>query len=446
MSKHGIVRVDGLHFKYEDGTRYVPVGTTVYALVHQEKELVDETMESLKNSPFNKVRMCVFPKSYDYNHNEPPCFAFERKEDGKFDFKKPNEEFWSMLESRIKELDEMEIECDLILFHPYDRWGFAKMTKEECLDYLGYAVDRLSPLPNVWWSLANEYDLMTHFENDWWAEFAEFIANRDKYHHLLSNHQCIVLWDYNNEHTTHCCLQLGNTQSAPEYMEKSGKPVIYDECCYEGNLPYPWGNISGFEMVDRFWRAYTQGAYASHGEVILDVDKPCTVADGDTPELDPSGDAVLWWAKGGKLKGESPKRIAFMKDIIESLPGDLDCKHDNIKHYVEGHKALEADPHMLDGADGITLGIAGMTQAQYENFVSDQRMCSGFCGDKAFLTYCGRHCVSYVDMELPENKKYKVEVIDVWNMTRNTISTDASGKIRIKMPGIEGMAVLATEV
>lgn len=35
----GIVRADGLHFKYADGSSYKPFGTTIYALVHQEKKL-----------------------------------------------------------------------------------------------------------------------------------------------------------------------------------------------------------------------------------------------------------------------------------------------------------------------------------------------------------------------------------------------------------------------
>lgn len=79
---HGKVTAEGTHFRYEDGTPYYPFGTTVYALMHQEDALVAETFGSLKSAPFNKIRFCVFPKHYDYNHNEPPVYAFEKKEDG----------------------------------------------------------------------------------------------------------------------------------------------------------------------------------------------------------------------------------------------------------------------------------------------------------------------------------------------------------------------------
>ena len=32
---------------------------------------------TLKASPFNKVRMCVFPKWYDHNRKEPALYPFE---------------------------------------------------------------------------------------------------------------------------------------------------------------------------------------------------------------------------------------------------------------------------------------------------------------------------------------------------------------------------------
>ncbi|MCA5963836.1 hypothetical protein LC724_30520 [Blautia sp. RD014234] len=70
-------------------------------------------------------------------------------------------------------------------------------------------------------------------------------------------------------------------------MKRYGKPVIYDEMGYEGNLQQNWGNLSAFEVVNRFWCVYTQGAYASHGETYY------------------AEHEVLWWAKGGRLKGRA---------------------------------------------------------------------------------------------------------------------------------------------
>ena len=55
----------GLPFVYENGDSYIPFGTTVYALIHQDDALEKETLQTLHTSPFNKIRFCVFPKSYE---------------------------------------------------------------------------------------------------------------------------------------------------------------------------------------------------------------------------------------------------------------------------------------------------------------------------------------------------------------------------------------------
>lgn len=73
---HGLVQTDECHFCYQDGTLFHPFGTTIYALIHQEDLLVAETIATLTNAPFNKIRLCIFPKHYDFNHNEPPFYAF----------------------------------------------------------------------------------------------------------------------------------------------------------------------------------------------------------------------------------------------------------------------------------------------------------------------------------------------------------------------------------
>lgn len=54
---------------------------------------------------------------------------------------------------------DLGIQADIIVMHPYDRWGFSEMSAE-CDDlYWKYLIARVSAYRNVWWSLANEYDL-----------------------------------------------------------------------------------------------------------------------------------------------------------------------------------------------------------------------------------------------------------------------------------------------
>src|SRR5579875_929080 len=153
---HGPVSVRNQHhFAHADGTPFFPFGTTCYAWVHQSEELQQQTLKTLSTGPFNKIRMCVFPKSYEYNHNEPALYPFERDATGKSDFTRANPAFYAHLEQRISDLRALGIEADLILFHPYDRWGYATMPAADDDAYLRYLIARLSAHSNVWWSLAN---------------------------------------------------------------------------------------------------------------------------------------------------------------------------------------------------------------------------------------------------------------------------------------------------
>lgn len=63
----GVVKADGKAFRFENGKLFHPFGTTVYALINQSDELIEQTMQTLSKAPFNKIRMCVFPKDYDFH-------------------------------------------------------------------------------------------------------------------------------------------------------------------------------------------------------------------------------------------------------------------------------------------------------------------------------------------------------------------------------------------
>ena len=141
--RHGPVRVaHGMNFAYDDGTSYIPVGTTCYVWNHQGDELEEQTLATLASAPFNKMRMCVFPKHYDYNHNEPEFFAFEQTASG-FDWTRFNPVYFRHLEKCIVQLGALGVEADLILFHPYDHWGFSSMDRATDERYLRYIVARL---------------------------------------------------------------------------------------------------------------------------------------------------------------------------------------------------------------------------------------------------------------------------------------------------------------
>ena len=425
---HGIVRAEKNHLRFSDGKLCMPFGTTVYAMMHQNEDIIEETFESLKRSPFNKIRLCVFPKDYDYNKNEPEFFPFEKTPDG-WNVHRPDHRFWDRFEKYLEKLFEIGFQADLIFFHPYDRWGFSRLSHEDDLVYLDYLLRRFSAYPNLWWSLANEYDLCFEKNNDDWDDIGNFIAANDKYHHMLSNHHCIVPWDHSKEYITHACMQTSQLERIAEYRRKFGKPVLIDECCYEGNLPHSWGNISAEEMTARFWKCFTQGAYCTHGETFL------------------NDDDIIFWSKGGNLTGKSPARIAFLKKITEEFNEAAEPLEYGLGQYLgySDEELLKKLSENGEQSNQFLMTLLRLSQAERDRFLATQFEWAGHCGEKFYIYYFYRQCSRFTEIILPENKKYIIDVVDTWEMTRKTVLENVSGKVKIDLPAKEYIAVIASE-
>lgn len=422
---HGAVKAVMTHFEYEDGTIYYPFGTTVYALVHQPDELWNTTMTTLEKSPFNKVRFCVFPKYYSWNDTGPPYYPFEG-EIGNWDVRRPNPKFWERLEKTLCRLEKAEIQADLILFHPYDKWGFSRLSREDALFYLEYTVITLGHHKNIWWSLANEYDLIDYSQEDWEC-FASCIHEIDSGRHLISNHNAIHFWDFSNKDTTHICLQTEDIVHATGLLRKFGKPVIIDECGYEGNLEFNWGNLSAQDMVERVWTAVARGAYCTHGETFLQ---------GIERE-------ILWWSHGGTLRGESWKRIGFLRGILENLSVPLSFLDRSYVSYTQ--EELDKIRKMPSGMRPKEFShgqyLKGLLSATEDEASRLQELLSPHCAafeEEVFLYYFGRRCPGSFTPILPQGREYVVSIIDTWNMTVETIPCPKT----IKLPGRSYMAIL----
>jgi hypothetical protein len=383
---HGPVRVeDTYHFAYANGTIYYQVGTTCYVWNHQGDALENQTLETLKTAPFNKMRMCVFPKDYLWNQNEPPLYPFEGAAGSGWDFTRFNPAYFQHLERRVGDLLALGIEADIILFHPYDRWGFATMDAETDDRYLRYIVARLAAYRNVWWSMANEFDLMGEKSMADWDRFFRIVQANDPYQHLRSVHNCRDFYDHGKPWVTHQSIQHSDLASTDKWRDQYGKPVVVDECCYEGNVPKGWGNISAREMVHRFWEGTARGGYVGHGETYLHPED------------------ILWWSKGGVLHGESPERIAFLRRILEDGPA-----------------------RGFDPVQGICA---------YHEYPTAAR------GDDYFLVYYGIKQPAESRFNLPAGNRYQGEIIDTWEMTLTPLGDDLSGDITVELPGKPHIAV-----
>jgi len=388
---HGPVKVRNTYdFGYADGTPFYPVGTTCYAWVHQPEELVNQTLATLSGTAFNKIRMTVMPKNYyAYVNNEPPLYPFEGSKEKGWDFSKPNPVFFRNFEQKILELQKLGIEADVILFHPYDmgKWNFDKMKAEEASFYLRYLIARISSLRNVWWSMANEYDIMRKTDEEWEKLF-RIIQLYDPYGHLCSIHNGMEWYNHSKPWITHLSIQTAYLQDIQDWRELYRKPVIIDECVYEGNIPTDWGNLTPEEMMNRFWISWCRGAYCTHGETYLHPED------------------ILWWAKGGKLYGKSPERIAFLHKIMTEAPSE---------GVYPLHNRWNKETQLIKDGEWYLYYYGNRQQA------------------KAMVT-------------LPKDREFRLEVIDAWNMTVTTVSGEFSGRAEIPLPGRPYVAVRATVI
>jgi hypothetical protein len=400
-NSHGPVSVRNIHhFAYADGTPYFPFGTTCYAWAHQGAAMEQQTLTTLASAPFNKIRMCVFPKSYEFNHNEPELYPVPRPPPpppphppGGDPLTRFNPAFFAHFEQLLSRLRDLNIEADIILFHPYDRWGYASMPAEADDRYLRYVIARFSAFRNVWWSLANEYDFMKSKTTQDFDRLLRITQQSDPCQHLRSIHHGHVMFNYGTSTVTHASLQVTDFASALGWIKQWRKPVLYDECQYEGNIPRRWGNLSGPEMTRRFWLGVIAGCYVTHGDTYFDPTLP----------FDENGTQKLWWANGGVLRGSSPARIAFLRKLLE-----------------------ETTIH----------GLEGSPDAYYLNATSPAITPNGpdpKSPPATILYYLDDH--QPIEYTFPlDNATYTAELIDPWAMTITPIPGQHSGKTTLRLP------------
>ena len=373
-NNHGPLHiVNTFYLEYSDGTPFYSIGTTAYQWTSVAQSIQEKTIESLGNSPFNKIRMCVFPKDFRYgNDTEPWQYPYKREGEVN-DLAQPDFEFFRNFDKRIRQLMEMGIQADVILFHPYDKWGYSEMGNEMNIKYVRYMIARISAYRNVWWSLANEWDIPGFKERIDWEGIGTTLQKEDPYNRFRGIHNWYGSEDHFYDHTrpwiTHTCTQTSQFYNAIRWRDMYKQPLLFDEMRYEGDVPSGWGSLTGEEMASYCWMAGLSGGYPTHGDTFVNS------ADDSTE--------VRWWAKGGYLVGESVGRIAYFKSIMEEAP------------------VIEMVPEIITPEEGEgdrnnTIYIFSKPGKYYLAYVAEK-------GNK-------------IHLELPGEAFYTMEVIDTWNM------------------------------
>lgn len=418
---HGPVGVaETYHLAHADGTKHYSVGTTCYAFALQSPALIEQTFETLAQYQFNKLRFCLMPKHYDFCLTDPPFFPYEgtpmdasvltrenfaqfsgAPEGNVWDFSRFNPNFFKRYDQVIAKLMEQGIEADMILFHAYDRWGFSQMSMEHNERYLRYVAARYGAYRNVWWALANEYELLGHLSFEDWERLALILTEATPFRHLTSIHNCEVFYDYSRPWITHCscqrCDHHKTTEFTVELREKYRKPVIWDEVGYEGDFPHCWGNFTPEELVRRAWEAIIRGGYCGHSETYL------------------SKDNIIWWAHGGRLKGESPERFRFMLDFLNDVPGHglrLGKLRDDLHFEWDDYVAVPDDPDLFG---------------------------------TYYFFYFSLWRPSFRKIWIDDDTWYEAEIIDTWNMTV-TPAGRFRGRTELQLPGRQYIGIRVRKV
>lgn len=408
QGNHGPVRVaKKFHFAYEDGTPLFVLGTTAYAWTTSSPETRRKTVESVASYGFNKLRMGFFPKHLKAQKltevtidiaQDPPDLPFAG-EAGSLDFTRPNPAYFRRFEEDVAALLERGIEADVILFHFYDfdRWGINPgMSERDDLFYVRYLAARLSAFRNVWWCLANEYDLLLTplSENDHtvkslsdlknWDRIGKALREADPYGHLRSIHNFTVGAVPDFDWLTHTVFQNSNTYCAVlDFKAKFQRPVIADEYGYEGNITGSvWGDRTPEEELERHIRAVMAGGYASHGEAYI--------VNGNNRDI--------FWAYGGEMVGESAPRLQYFGEIMKELPFDQ----------------MEPEIIMMNTSSGLCLHKGSELFLLFFRRPEDP---AGF----SFLT---------TDMA----EEYELMVYDLWNRRECHKGTAAQGHVDVALP------------
>ena len=115
-----------------------------------------------------------------------------------WDLSRFNPAYFRRLEGHVLALCNLNIEADLIIIHPYDfgAWGFDRMPAAVNDRYLKYLVACLAAFRNIWWSFANEFDLMPAHSLADWDRYFKLVQQRYPYNHLRSNHNARYFYDH----------------------------------------------------------------------------------------------------------------------------------------------------------------------------------------------------------------------------------------------------------
>ena len=131
----------------------------------------------------------------------------------------------------------------------------------------------------------------------------------------------------------------------------------------------------------------------------------------------------------------------------ESGDGNLIMSTASLLRCEEFQAALSQAPEgMRDFIKLFAASIRRMEIPDRTAHLAQEHAWEAHCGEEAYLTYFDLQCYGEQTVQLPKDKTYRAELIDVWNMTREVIAENLSGETKLTLPGRDNLALLITRM
>lgn len=164
----GFLRVDKdnnqTSFVYDDGTRFLVVGTTAYSIMKNVMEVFGreewkDSIDFFSLHGITKIRFLLFPMKNGHPQGYEDNLPFDNYS-GTPNLDKIRVGYWQQVEELIKYMASKGIVADIILRYDAQRqFGPDTAAGNKQNDrYINYAISRLAAYPNVMWCLNNEYN------------------------------------------------------------------------------------------------------------------------------------------------------------------------------------------------------------------------------------------------------------------------------------------------
>ena len=134
---------------------------------------------------------------------------------------------------------------------------------------------------------------------------------------------------------------------------------------------------------------------------------------------------------------------------MESLPGPLTPRTGGFIELAASDEPVNMEqipPAMQAFFKSFSDSIHRMSAEDRTAHLGGEHAWESHCGEEAYLTYFDLQCYGVQTVQLPKDKTYKAELIDVWNMTRDVIAEAISGETTLKLPGRDNLALLITRI